>query len=329
MPKKTKPTLQDIFVSVILLVDDTSRDVSKQLEHLSRVLASNYTNYEILLLDNFMKSAELKQSVALLNTFPCIRIIRLSKKDTMDTAAFAGLETAIGDHVVLMVASHDPISQVAKIVEKNKKTDIIYGISKRQMRQGLLNKYGAELFYWYNKRYLGVSVPSTSTYFMALNRSAVNAVTRSGRFARHIRYMIHQVGYSSEQFKYSPLRMAIPEKKSPQQLAMSALELATNYSKHPLRFVAWFGFAIAFLNLFYVIYVAVVRIFKHHVAEGWTTLSIQSAVMFFFMFSILAVLCEYIGRILEESRDEQPYHIMDELNSKVSLADVTRRNIIK
>ena len=69
--------------------------------------------------------------------------------------------------------------------------------------------------------------------------------------------------------------------------------------------------------------------FKEEVAEGWTTTSLQLSVMFFFLFAILAILSEYIGKILQESRKEQPYHVVNELNSKISVADATRRNIEK
>ncbi len=329
MIKNIRKKPEEIFVSVVLIANETCRHIDRQIKQISKILFAQYANYEVLIIDNHMPPTELDKATGLLAELPCLRIVRLSKVVTRDTAAFAGLEASIGDYVVLMVASHDPPAKITDFINKNRKVDIVFGISARQLRRGLLNRYGSAIFYWYNKRYLGLSIPVASTYFMSLSRRAINAATTSERFARHIRYMARQIGYQSDELVYHPLASVQPEKKRAHQLVISALELASGYSKHPLRFVSWLGLAGAGLNLIYGTYVILVRVFKHDVVEGWTTLSLQLAIMFFFLFLILAVLCEYVGKILEESRNETPYHVMEELTSKVSLANVNRRNIVR
>jgi hypothetical protein len=54
----------------------------------------------------------------------------------------------------------------------------------------------------------------------------------------------------------------------------------------------------------------------------------QMTVMFFFLFLILAILCEYVGLILEESQDRPLYQVQWEKNSTVSLEDSIRKNIV-
>jgi glycosyltransferase involved in cell wall biosynthesis len=329
MPKARKNGPEDVFVSVITVVDKPAAGVQKYIKQTVDLLAKHYHNYELVVVDNGMPAKELDAATDVLKIVPCIRIIRLSKLVSKDAAVFVGLDAAIGDYMALLLYGQDPFKRIPEFIEKNKEVDIVFGISDKQPRAGLFNRYGASLFYWYNKRYLGISIPPHSTYFMSFNRRAANALTRNRRHARHIRYMARQVGYDMDEIVYSPLPTAPQDKKSLPELIMSALELATNYSRHPLRLVTGLGLAVATINLFYGIYVVAIRIFKGHVMEGWTTLSLQAATMFFFLFLILAILSEYVGKILEESRDEPPYYIMDELNSKVSVADMTRRNIAK
>ncbi len=328
MPK-SKSHPEDIFVSVITVVDRHAEGAAAYMRNTIKLLAKHYGNYELIVVDNGMPGKELKSAAKLLETLPCIRIIRLSKLVSKDAAVFVGLEAAIGDYMVLLMQGQDPYTHIPDFVEKNKGADIVFGISDKQPRAGFLNRHGAALFYWYNKRYLNITIPTHSTYFMSFNRQAANALTRNRRHARHIRYMARQVGYDMDELTYSQLPGAVQDKKHLPGLLTTALELATNYSRHPLRFVTGLGLAIAALNLAYVVYVVFVRVFKGHVVEGWTTLSLQSATMFFFMFLILSILSEYVGKILEESRDEAPYHVRDELSSKVSVADMTRRNIAK
>jgi hypothetical protein len=55
----------------------------------------------------------------------------------------------------------------------------------------------------------------------------------------------------------------------------------------------------------------------------------QASAMFFFLFLILSVLSEYVGRILEETRDRPLYHAAEERQSNVMLAAAERRNVVK
>lgn len=320
-----KPKLTDTFVSLIVVTNPKSSKLAKYTSELASLLRSLYANYEVIIVDNGLSRREYTNLLKLLDATPCLRIIRLSKPESKDVCVFAGLETAIGDTVVIC-DQQDPTKLIPKFVSAVKDVDLVLGVSKARIRRGFINQYGAKLFYWYNKRFLRISIPENSTYFMALSRRAVNTLTRSGRHARHIRYLARQIGYMSKEIRYTPVAPTL-EKKTFRELIVSALELATNYSQHPLRFLAWLGFFASLSNLVYVGYVIGVRIFKGHVAEGWTTLSLQSAIMFFLLFTILAILCEYIGKILEETRAELPYHIAEEQISKVSVASATRRNI--
>jgi hypothetical protein len=63
------------------------------------------------------------------------------------------------------------------------------------------------------------------------------------------------------------------------------------------------------------------------VERGWTTTNLQLSVMFFILFLSLAVISEYLGRILSESRRGPEYIVLEELVSSRFIADEGRRNI--
>lgn len=323
-----KNEIEDIFVSVVVVASKNPAYDIEIIKKLSALLKNTYTNYEII---NITENPEFVSSTKLgklLENLPCVRVIQLSKNDSIDIMVFAGIDASIGDTVVVMLAGKDPINKLPEFVEHNKEHSIVFGVSETKTRKGVVNEYGSQLFYWYNKKFLGINIPNRSTYYTAFNRQAVNALTRTGRNARHIRHLARQTGYSSIDFNYMPV-VEYGEKKRLKNLFVSALELSTNYSNHPLRFVSWLGFLVATLNAIYAMYVLLIHFFIKNVVEGWTTTSLQLSVMFFFLFAILAILSEYIGKILQETRKEQPYNVVNELNSKISVADATRRNIKK
>lgn len=328
MTRTESSVLEDQFVSIVIITDPNTENLADSVEDLANLLRTSYTNYEVIVVDNNLRLSETVKISDLLEIVPCIRVIKLSRQHSRDVCVFVGLESAIGDVVVIKDIT-DPLSLVKKFISEVREYDLVFGVSSKRTRAGVINHYGAKLFYWYNKKFLDIYIPERSTYFIAFSRRALNAVTRSRQYARHIRYLARQVGYKSTEIEYSPDQDLKQEKKKVSELIFSALELATNYSKSPLRFVSWIGFIISILNLVYAVYVISAKLFINNIAQGWTTLSLQNSIMFFFLFAILAVTCEYIGQILQESRDQPPYHIADERSSKVSMADANRRNIIK
>lgn len=325
---KSKVSKQDIFVSTIVVAKTQTRDLASYITRLSKELMGKYENYEIVIIDNLAPLGEIIAVSGLLVQYPCIRLVRLSRQCKHDAAVFSGLEAAIGDYIVVIDPMLEPIDEIAKIVEVNKKSDIIQGVSMTPIKGVLGTDTGRSLFYWYNRKYLGIDIPQQSTYFMSLSRRAVSALTSSNRHDRHVRHLLKAIGYSYETYDYEPLQDPSTQ-RSLRTSVIQALEIVSSYSTHPLRFVTWLGFFAGVVNLFYAMYVVAVTLLKHDVAPGWTTMSIQLSAMFFILFTILVILCEYIGRILGESRKDPQYLIMDEQSSTVSLADVERKNITK
>ncbi len=323
------PKVANMFVSIVFVADEYMESVADKTTGLAKILKARYSNYEILLLDNGISRGELNKVKATLETVPCIRVVRLSRNHDTDTAIFAGVEAAIGDYVCLLYNT-DPIELIPNFIDKNKKKDIVFGVATNLMRRSYPERIGARMFYWYSKRYLDIKVPHKSTYFICMNRSVANALTRSGRFVRHIRHMARRVGFSSTSFEYELPAGAQPYTHTrPATLVSRAIDLTSSYSSHPLRVLSYLGMLAGLLNIVYAVYVVIINLSQQNIERGWTTLSLQSSIMFFFLFMILAALAEYIGKILIETQQEPPYHIMQELSSAVSIADETRLNVTK
>ncbi len=321
--------LSDIFVSTVFVVDDHATDVAKKVKELAKLLRALYANYEVLIIDNGLSASEFKGIEQLLPAVPCLRVIRLSRSHDTDTAIFAGIEASIGDFICTLYNS-DPTIMLPKLIEKTQQHDIVFGVAQNLQRKGRLEDMGARIFYWYSRRYLNIDIPNGSTYFICMNRSAANALTRSGRFMRHIRHMSKQVGFNTANYEYDlPDDARRYTHVHSGTLVARAIDLISNYSSHPLRVLTYFGIFAGLMNIVYGLYVVIVNLSSNDVAKGWTSLSLQSSFMFFVLFMILAVLAEYIGKILNETQHEPPYHIMRELSSTISIADETRRNVTK
>jgi glycosyltransferase involved in cell wall biosynthesis len=326
--KKKKVSIEDIFVSVVVVAKPEAKNMASYITDLSKMLRSHYANYEVVIVDNDAKDEEISAVAGLLNELPCLRIIKLSQQFKYDTALFAGLEVAIGDYVCTVDAMVDPIKDIAKLVESNQTADVVQGVSSTQIKGRTGSQVGRKIFYWYNRKYVGIDVPLQATYFASYSRRAINSLTNIGRNHRHIRHLARKVGYGYVTADYEPIRNPGTQ-HSLRTGVIEALEIATSYSTHPLRFVTWLGVFASIINVLYACYVVIINILGKTIAPGWTSTSMQLSLMFFLLFMIMVILSEYVGRILGESHREPSYYIADELTSTVSLADAKRRNITK
>lgn len=322
--------LSDVFVSVVMNSTDTVDSLIDDLKLVHGRLTKTYKNFEIIAVVDHIEK-EVGGIRSLLSEFHGIRIVMLARRYDADTAIYAGIESSIGDFVCVYNPHYHPLNMIEKLIEQNRKTDIVIGASTGRLRRKSVSNLTSRIYHNYNKKVLGIDVSPTETYLMSLSRRAVNAVTRHNGTVRNLRHLISTIGYKKVAVPYKPKNEnELDRDESFPKSAIRAFSTAASFSTHPLRFVTWVGVGAALLNLLYASYVVVANFVLGKTAEGWTTLSLQSSAMFFFVFVILTVLSEYIGVITEEVRSgSSSYLIADELVSTVTIADVDRRNITK
>lgn len=321
----------DSFVSVATAIDQVNDTTKKFFTGTLSLLQKRYTNYELIIVANGLPDDLVEDVAELLKEYPCIRIIRLSRKYNHEVATFAAIESAIGDYVIVASAVSDPPSAIPHMVDiLRDHHDIVFGVSKKPIPYPFLAKLGRKWFFWYSGHFLEVNIPVNTTYLMGMNRRAINALTQIKGHHRHIRHISAQVGFKTATYEYLPKFNHGLVNRGFIKNANLALEIAISYSHHPLRLLSKVSLLISLVNVVVATYTVATYVARNgNVAEGWTTLTLEMSVMFFFVFLMLAVIAEYIGQIREELRDQPPYHIMEELTSNVLIADETRRNIAK
>lgn len=325
--KKITVKKLDLFVSLVVVASQDTANLGAWVEKVTALLKDRYTNYELILIDNGLSEEAFSEVSQQLDSIACVRLLRLSRLSSYDTALFAGLDSAIGDYVCTFDLGFDSIELIPSLVELGRRTPVVQGVSELKPETTLLTQFGRKAYYWYTKKYLSIDIPVNATNLACYNRTAVNAMTRTGRSHKHIRHMVRLLGFNPIRFSYSP-KTGISKNHRIRTGLVQALEIAVNYSSHPLRFATWLGVLAGVLNVIYAFYVVALNLTRSQITEGWTTTSLQLSLMFFVLFFIMVILAEYIGRILAETRRES-YFVVDEQSSQVSLADENRTNVEK
>jgi glycosyltransferase involved in cell wall biosynthesis len=320
----------DRFVSVIAPLQNDGDIIESFVADTVPILRETYSNYELVLIDDGSEDDTTLRVRPLLKEYEGIRLIRLSRPFGLEVAISAGLETVIGDYVVVMLPHMDPPELIPALVDRSiDGIDVVIGVSKSLARNSWLYRKAADFYFAYCKRFLKLELPRNSTQLRCLSRQAVNAIIQIKDSYRYLRLSSSYVGFANGQFHYEPLlRQGKVKQRSFIETVNNAIGLVIENSPHPLRLISWFGLTAACVNLLYILYIVLIYLFREKVMEGWTTLSMQNAGQFFFITLTLTALSEYVGRILNRLRDRPLYYVMGEMDSSVLLVDRERRNIV-
>ena len=320
----------DVFVSVVAALHNDADIVSGFIDDTLDVLKREYENYELVLVDDGSTDETVAIVSEALASHECIRLIVLSRRFGRESALSAGLDSVIGDYIVVIEPDRDPVSLVPEIVEKAREgIGVVFGVRKNRRGDSLLKRMASGVFYWYFRRVLKIGLTRNSTDYRVLSRQALNAMIRMKDSLRYLRTFSLYIGYGSESFEYEfEHRRARPRNKSLGESVRIGISMIVASSTHPLRSVSLLALVLSLGSVAIAAYVLLVRFLAQDVAPGWATQSLHRSVMFFFLFLILSVLCEYVGRLLAEVRDRPLYHVVEERNSSVMIADEDRKNVV-
>jgi dolichol-phosphate mannosyltransferase len=320
----------DFFVSVVAPLQDDEDIVEAFVDEILEILKREYENYELVLVDDGSRDRTDQKVSALLRKHVCVRLIRLSRRFGQEAAICAGLDSVIGDFIVVTVPDRDPPALIPEMVEKCRRgVGVVFGIRRHSNEEPFHLRVGRSLFYWYLNRVMRIDLPRNSTDFRVFSRQALNALIRIKDRYRYLRAFSMYVGYGNEGFTYDLAhRRAMPRVKSFSQAVGTAIGMIVANSTHPLRAVSLMGLILSLFSMFYMAYVVLVRVFADSVMPGWATRSLHTSAMFLFVFVILSVLCEYVGRLLEEVKERPLYYVLEERSSSVMIAEEERKNVV-
>lgn len=311
------------FVSVVVVIPGHIEEIYDSLQRLSLTLDDKYTDYEIVVIAPGLHCTNANIEDRILKNIHCVRIIQLSSPVYHDVALAAGLESAIGDFVVLWNPIADPVDIVPSIVEQCRKgTDVVIGVTSkpRSFRYRVIRKLMNTAL-----RTIDYDIPSNSTSLRCLSRRAVNAVTRIGRFHHQFYLRIQKTGYPAGAFNYTPMKES--EGAGLTESLRRLLRLMVFNSARPLRWMSMLGFCGSVAGFLFACYSIMVHLFSGHVVEGWTTTVLFMSLMFIVQFVMMAFFGEYLGRLLDEGSAQAEYAVVYERNSDV-MVNANRVNVL-
>jgi polyisoprenyl-phosphate glycosyltransferase len=312
-----------VFLSVVFVVRNQSAQLADILRVASQQVASYVSDYELIIVDN----ASDDESVGILKTLtaphglPNLQVYALTKEVSSDTAAWVGLENALGDFVAVIDPLADDIAFLPQMLDKAVSgADVVFANNRQKPRQSVAYRLANAAFHAIYKSFNGIDLAKDAPSYRVLSKRVINFILQHPQPSVTYRHLPASGGFARVNMEYSAAPIAGSVKRLGESVDRG-MRLLVSTTHAPMRLVTSLSLFGAVANLVYSIYVVAIGIFKSDVAPGWISLSLQQSGMFFLISLVLLVLGEYILHMATLSNEGPLYHVAQEFTS----ARITRK----
>lgn len=308
--------MSNLFLSVVAPTYNEAEGIITFLEHTQKVLDQLNKPYEILIIDDGSIDATVHNIKSYMSSHQYIRLIVFSRNYGHEIALTAGLEHARGEYVVQMDSDlQHPPEYIPELLNKIQEGyDIVYAARESRAEESWLKRVTAKLFYAVSRRMTGFSVPDNATNFRIMTRQVVQSFRKLKENNRHMLMLFAYIGFKTA---FIPVkiheRVAGETKYSYRKLINLAVDSIVSFSHRPLRYMSVLSVFISLVMAFYAGFILLQKLFSHEqLAEGMASIIFITSGLFAILFLFLAVISEYIGRILIESKNRPLYYISED-----------------
>lgn len=306
-----------IFLSLVISIRNQGNQIHPLIAEVSRILGELVSDHEIVIVDNASDDDSLLRLKALTSAdgLPNLQVYALTKEVDTDTAAWVGLENALGDFVAVIDPLTDDISFLPEMLDKAVSgADVVFANNEQKSAQSFAYRGAYAIFNALYKRFNGVHLAKEAPQYRVLSKRVVNFILQHQQPAMMYRHLPATGGFARVYLSYS----AAPKISRAKWLGESidrGMRLLVSTTRAPMRLVTSLSLFGAVANLVYSIYVVAVAFFKTNVAPGWVSLSLQQSGMFFLISLVLLVLGEYILNMVSLQNEGPLYHVGQEFTS--------------
>jgi len=261
-----------------------------------------------------------------------IRGIRLSRNFGHQDALIAGMTHARGEAVITMDADlqHPPDLVPLLIAEWRKGIKIVKTVRREAPDLSAFKRLTSRLYYRLFSYLSGVNLESGMADFRLLDREVLQQVLAFKEEGLFLRGIVQWVGYPSSTVDFEcGSRFSGTTKYTLPRMMQFAWHGISSFSLVPLRMGILLGLTASAIAFFGVMFAILTKWFDSEAAQGWASSVAIISFLFGMLFIFLAVLAEYVGRILIEVRERPRFIVSDKLDANPTAAGSPSQSVVK
>jgi len=326
-----KENLPKVDYSIVIPAYNEEENLTPLLERIKKVMALVSGSYEVIVVDNGSYDSTPALLEELINTYPWLVVVTLSRNFGYEGAIAAGFEYVCGSWIIVMDGDQqDPPEVIPEFINKAKEGyDIVYGIRAKRT-EGWFLGFQMKLFYRIWKAIVNFDIPRNAGNFAIISRRVLDIINGMPERNKFIRGLRAWTGYPSTGIVYQRDSRTLGKTKfSLLAYVNHALNAITSFSAFPLRVFSYLGglgllacFLLgSFLFLTKVAEFLGWSLLNYTIPRGATTIALLVLGSFSINLLGLGILGEYIGRILEEVKGRPNFLVRKVIRNGKSVID--------
>jgi len=290
------------FISAVVYIYNAEQEIAGFLRTLYGVLSYNFEKFEIICVNDASSDDSKGVVQSLAGNFDncMLSIINMGSYHGLESAMLAGVDLAIGDFVFEFDSVNIDYAPelIAQVYERSLQGFDIVSCGGGRMRAA------SRIFYSVYNRHSGTQYNLRSEAFRIISRRAINRVHSMSANLPYRKALYANCGLKSDYINYKPEnKIAKQMLKSPHDTALTSLILFTNVA-YKLTLAVTIIMMLATLGA--IIYVIAIYLLGNPV-EGYTTMMLFMAGVFFALFAVLSVIIKYLSVIAGLIFNKQRY----------------------
>ena len=267
--------------------------------------------HEIVFVNDGSTDGSLDMLRAFAEKDPCVRVIDFSRNFGHQIAITAGIDSALGDAVVVIDGDlQDPPEVIFEMVRLWREgNQVVYGTRATREGEGAFKRGTAKLFYRLLNSLSDTPLPLDTGDFRLMDRVVVDALKQMREETRYIRGMVVWVGYKQVALPYNrDSRNAGETKYTLRKMVRFALDGIMSFSSRPLVLAAQFGGAITGFSFLYALWLVIEKLVRPSTSTpGWTSALVAILFLGGVQLMSIGVLGAYLGRVFSETKRRPLY----------------------
>lgn len=308
------------FISLVSLIIPDEETIKKFLNNTHQVLKENFSDYEIILVNNKVYrdvriiTRELDQDIR-----KDISVINLSKETSVDNALVAGLDRANGDYTVILDMNfYDQPQLINELFTKTQSNNDIVYVKHKKRRLSIRQKIFYNLFYSILKKMSDLHVDINMDKSRIISRRALNSILKVRESLRYMKGIFSYVGYNTDFIEVDSQRAE--RKGSLSKQFNFAIMAFISFTDILNKLFLW----IFIISLLFSVGVSLDAILikllgfdifgtvQNNVIPGWSFLIVMISIMFTLISLMLYLLSTYLSSINNEIKN-RPIYIIESI----------------
>ncbi len=313
MPERT---IKDRTISAVIACYNDAKAIPEMHKRLVSVFNKIGINYEII----FVNDGSLDESESILREI-CAKdkkttAILHSRNFSSQNAFTSGMIQSSGDMVVLLDGDlQDPPEIISDFVKEwEKGNDVVYGVRKKREGNKLLHFF-YRTFYRLFQKLSYIHVPLDAGDFSLMDKKIVKVLNSLPEKDRYLRGLRAWVGFKQTGVEY--VRPERPYGTSTNNIFSNirwAKKGIFSFSYLPLEFISYLSYFVIFLSGIALFLYLLFYFLVPQEQKGFTTIIV--VILFLGGIQLLSIsfVSEYIGKILEETKNRPKFVIKEIIN---------------